>query len=162
MFNHITIYGNLVRDVEFKKINELSICKFSIAHNKGVKKNDVWENQITFVDCVHFSDKSKLLLKGASVIISGQLKQENWKTPEGNRSKLIIIVDDLLVASKPTSFRNSDNETTINYADRLKEPEFSYADRLKEPELDKIKFAKINKMLESIEMDVKPSDELPF
>jgi single-strand DNA-binding protein len=152
MFNHITIYGNLVRDVEFKKINELSICKFSIAHNKGVKKNDVWENQITFVDCVHFSDKSKLLLKGASVIISGQLKQENWKTPEGlNRSKLIIIVDDILTTSKITNFKNSDDESTINYADRLKEPE-----------LDKIKFAKINKMLESISMDVKPSDELPF
>lgn len=152
MFNHITIYGNLVRDVEFKKINELSICKFSIAHSKGVKKNDVWENHVTFVDCTYFSDKAKSLTKGTSVIISGHLKQENWTTPEGlNRSKLIIIVDDILTTSKITNFKNSDDESTINYADRLKEPE-----------LDKIKFAKINKMLESIEMDVKPSDELPF
>lgn len=149
MFNNIILFGNLVRDVECKVISDqLSICKFSIAHSKGVKKNDVWENQVTFVDCTYFSDKAKSLTKGTSVIISGHLKQENWTTPEGlNRSKLIIIVDDLLVASKATSFRNSDNETTIN-------KEFE--------QLEKTKFARINHMLDNIELDVKPLDELPF
>ena len=148
MFNNIILFGNLVRDVECKVISDqLSICKFSIAHSKGVKKNDVWENHVTFVDCTYFSDKAKSLTKGTSVIISGHLKQENWTTPEGlNRSKIIIIIDDLLVASKVTSFRNSDNETTIN----------------KEFEQEKTKFARINHMLDNIELDVKPSDELPF
>lgn len=149
MFNNIILFGNLVRDVECKVISDqLSICKFSIAHSKGVKKNDVWENQVTFVDCTYFSDKAKSLTKGTSVIISGHLKQENWTTPEGlNRSKLIIIVDDLLVASKATSFRNSDNETVVN-------KEFE--------QLESSKFNKINKMLESMELDVVSKNELPF
>lgn len=155
MFNTITIFGNLVRDVEVKAIrDDLSVAKFSIAHSKGIKQKDgTWKNEATFIDCVYFSDKIKNLTKGTGVIITGHLKQENWVHAETgvNKSKLVIMVEDVLVASKITNFKNSDDESTINYADRLKEPE-----------LDKIKFAKINKMLESIEMDVKPSDELPF
>ena len=154
MFNHISIFGNLTKDVEHKVISDqLSISKFCIAHSRGVKQKDgTWKNEATFIDCTYFSDKAKSLTKGTGVIVNGYLKQENWVSQEGvNRTKLIIIVDDLLVASKATSFKNSDDESTINYADRLKEPE-----------LDKIKFAKINKMLESIELDVAPSIELPF
>lgn len=151
MFNTITIFGNLVRDVELKVIrDDLSVAKFSIAHSKGIKQKDgTWKNEATFIDCVYFSDKVKNLTKGTGVIITGHLKQENWVHAETgvNKSKLVIMVEDVLVASKITSFRNSDNETTTS-------KEFE--------QLESSKFNKINKMLESIELDVAPSDELPF
>lgn len=150
MFNYIVIFGNLVKDVESKVISDtLTISKFTIAHSRGQKQKDgTWENHPTFIDCTYFSDKAKSLTKGTAVIINGYLKQENWTTAEGlNRSKLIIIVDDLLVASKLTSFRNSDNETVVN-------KEFE--------KLEESKFNKINKMLESMELDVKTSNDLPF
>ena len=151
MFNTITIFGNLVRDVELKVIrDDLSVAKFSIAHSKGIKQKDgTWKNEATFIDCVYFSDKVKNLTKGTGVIITGHLKQENWVHAETgvNKSKLVIMVEDVLVASKITSFRNSDNETTTS-------KEFE--------QLESSKFNKINKMLESIELDVAPSSELPF
>lgn len=151
MFNTITIFGNLVRDVELKVIrDDLSVAKFSIAHSKGIKQKDgTWKNEATFIDCVYFSDKVKNLTKGTGVIITGHLKQENWVHAETgvNKSKLVIMVEDVLVASKITSFRNSENETTTS-------KEFE--------QLESSKFNKINKMLESIELDVAPSDELPF
>lgn len=151
MFNTITIFGNLVRDVELKVIrDDLSVAKFSIAHSKGIKQKDgTWKNEATFIDCVYFSDKVKNLTKGTGVIITGHLKQENWVHAETgvNKSKLVIMVEDVLVASKITSFRNSENETTTS-------KEFE--------QLEASKFNKINKMLESIELDVAPSDELPF
>lgn len=151
MFNTITIFGNLVRDVELKVIrDDLSVAKFSIAHSKGIKQKDgTWKNEATFIDCVYFSDKVKNLTKGTGVIITGHLKQENWVQAETgvNKSKLVIMVEDVLVASKITSFRNSENETTTS-------KEFE--------QLESSKFNKINKMLESIELDVAPSDELPF
>ena len=151
MFNTITIFGNLVRDVQLKVIrDDLSVAKFSIAHSKGIKQNDgTWKNEATFIDCVYFSDKVKNLTKGTGVILTGHLKQENWVHAETgvNKSKLVIMVEDVLVASKITSFRNSDNETTTS-------KEFE--------QLEASKFNKINKMLESIELDVAPSSELPF
>lgn len=151
MFNTITIFGNLVRDVEVKVIrDDLSVAKFSIAHSKGIKQKDgTWKNEATFIDCVYFSDKVKNLTKGTGVIITGHLKQENWVHAETgvNKSKLVIMVEDVLVASKITSFRNSDNESTTS-------KEFE--------QLESSKFNKINKMLESIELDVAPSSELPF
>jgi single stranded DNA-binding protein len=151
MFNTITIFGNLVRDVELKVIrDDLSVAKFSIAHSKGIKQKDgTWKNEATFIDCVYFSDKVKNLTKGTGVIITGHLKQENWVHAETgvNKSKLVIMVEDVLVASKITSFRNSDNESTTS-------KEFE--------QLESSKFNKINKMLESIELDVAPSSDLPF
>jgi len=150
MFNQITIFGNITKDVEHKVISDqLSISKFCIAHSRGVKQKDgTWKNEASFIDCTYFSDKAKSLTKGTGVIVTGYLKQENWVSQEGvNRSKLIIIVDDLLVCSKITSFKNSDNETVVS-------KEFE--------QLEASKFNKINKMLQSIELDVAPSIELPF
>lgn len=150
MFNHISIFGNLTKDVECKVISDqLSISKFCIAHSRGVKQKDgTWKNEATFIDCTYFSDKAKSLTKGTGVIVNGYLKQENWVSQEGvNRTKLIIIVDDILTTSKITNFKNSDNETTVS-------KEFE--------QLEASKFNKINKMLQSIELDVAPSIELPF
>jgi single stranded DNA-binding protein len=150
MFNHISIFGNLTKDVEHKVISDqLSISKFCIAHSRGVKQKDgTWKNEATFIDCTYFSDKAKSLTKGTGVIVNGYLKQENWVSQEGvNRTKLIIIVDDILTTSKITNFKNSDNETTVS-------KEFE--------QLEASKFNKINKMLQSIELDVAPSIELPF
>lgn len=98
--NVLAINGRLVRDAELSYTNSgMAIGKFSIASNRSVKKNDKWEDEAGFYDCVMFGKMAQsvnqYLTKGQQVSIAGEIRQERWEKDGQNRSKVVIIVNHL-------------------------------------------------------------------
>jgi len=77
----------------------MAIGKFSIASNRSVKKNDKWEDEAGFYDCVMFGKMAQsvnqYLTKGQQVSIAGEIRQERWEKDGQARSKVVIIVNHL-------------------------------------------------------------------
>lgn len=94
--NTLTIIGNVVRDPELKFLNSgIALLRFSIADNQ---KKASGEEEAHFFDCVAWRELAENLAesitKGQRVIVHGKLKQDRWKTEEGdNRSKVEITVE---------------------------------------------------------------------
>jgi len=98
--NVLAINGRLVRDAELSYSNSgMAIGKFSIASNRSVKKNDKWEDEAGFYDCVMFGKMAQsvnqYLTKGQQVSIAGEIRQERWEKDGQARSKVVIIVNHL-------------------------------------------------------------------
>lgn len=105
--NSCVIYGRLGKDGEFIRTQSgQGMLKFSVANETGYgdKKKTNW------FDCVKFGDSGEkleqYLLKGAPVVVRGEITLNTWKSNEGvEHSKLSLNVDKVsLVGSK------SDNE----------------------------------------------------
>ncbi|AHH10061.1 Single-strand DNA binding protein (plasmid) [Borrelia parkeri SLO] len=102
--NSLSMSGRLTRDCELNYTsNSLSILKFTLANNRGVRRRSSWERQAQFFDCVIFGSKAEslaaLLKRGVQVVLSGSLVCENWRdkrTGEG-KSKYSILVNDIQI-----------------------------------------------------------------
>ncbi len=100
-FSHVTILGNLVRDVELKYTQgNLAIAELSIAVNeKWTTDTGEKKERVSYIDCTAFGKKgeamAKYLGKGRPVIVIGRLQQETWvdKQTGGNRTKLKVVVE---------------------------------------------------------------------
>lgn len=97
-FNMSIIEGNLVKDPEFLEVGEkrTKLCKFRIGSNRVVRKqNGETEQYSNFFDVTTWSKLAdvcgKYLKKGSRVLVSGLLKQDQWKSEDGsNRFKVYI------------------------------------------------------------------------
>ncbi|ANF34540.1 hypothetical protein A7978_05740 (plasmid) [Borrelia turicatae] len=74
--NSLNMSGRLTRDCELNYTsNSLSILKFTLANNRGVRRSSSWERQAQFFDCVIFGSKAEslaaLLKRGVQVVLSG-------------------------------------------------------------------------------------------
>ena len=114
--NKVFIVGRLVRDPEFKKLNESGVVNFSIAVN-GYKKDEV-----SFLDCQAWSKLAEIVekyaKKGTQVAIDGTLKQSTWKDSGGStRSKIVINCTAVqLIGPKHTPM---DQESVDPYGDDM-------------------------------------------
>ena len=94
--NKLSIMGNITRDIETKVVgNDLTIANFSIAVN-GRKRDD----ESSFFDCTAFGKTAEIIAqyftKGKPILISdGSIKQERWEKDGQNRSKVVILVNDI-------------------------------------------------------------------
>jgi len=99
--NNVILVARLVRDAELKyTANGYAILNFSIANNRSVKRNDEWQDEVSFFQCNIFGKRAESLaeymIKGKQVVISGSLKQDRWTDKDGNnRSVVKIMVDKL-------------------------------------------------------------------
>ena len=99
--NKLSIMGNITRDIETKVVgNDLTIANFSIAVN-GRKKDD----ESSFFDCTAFGKTAEIIAqyfnKGKPILISdASIKQERWEKDGQNRSKVVIIVNDITFLPK--------------------------------------------------------------
>lgn len=97
--NVVALVGRLTREIELKySSGGMALGKFTLASNKGVKRNGKWEDEANFFYCTCFGKTAENLApymtKGQQVSIQGSLTQNRWQTPEGqNRSKVEIIVN---------------------------------------------------------------------
>ena len=102
--NNVTIVGRLTHDAEMKYTNTgTPVTIFSIAVNRSKKVSDRWE------DCAHFFDVAlwgklgevlgKYLTKGKQVALTGHLEQNRWQTDGQNRSKVVIIANEIQLLS---------------------------------------------------------------
>lgn len=100
-YNKVIIAGRLTRDMELKYApSGTAIGQLSLAVNRSWK-TDTGEKkeECVFVDCTAFGKTaetiSKFFHKGASILIDGRLKQDNWedKQTHQKRSKLGVVVE---------------------------------------------------------------------
>ena len=100
-FNHVTLLGNLTRDVDLHKTAAgKSIAKFGIAVNDRYKAgNGEWVDKTMFIDVVIFGGQAdvaaEFLQKGSPVLVSGKLELDQWddKATGQKRSKHVVMAD---------------------------------------------------------------------
>ncbi|MCX5130852.1 single-stranded DNA-binding protein [Streptomyces sp. NBC_00340] len=100
----ITIVGNLAADPELRfTTSGAAIAKFSVASTPRSydKTTNQWQDGTAmFLRCTAWRDLAthvaESLTKGMRVVVTGRLRQHNWKTDQGeNRSMLTLEVDDI-------------------------------------------------------------------
>jgi len=98
--NQVVLVGRLTRDAELKYTNSgFAILKFSLAVNRSVKKDDSWQDEVSFFNAVIFGKRAESLaqymLKGKQIGIAGELKQDRWEQDGQSRSRVEIVVNNL-------------------------------------------------------------------
>lgn len=101
--NRVAISGNLTRDPEVRSTaSGMTVMSFGVAANGSVKNNQTgeWEDRANFVDCTMFGKRAEsvgqYLSKGMKVFIDGSLRWSQWEKDGNKRSKLEVIVDDIV------------------------------------------------------------------
>jgi single-strand DNA-binding protein len=94
--NHVVLVGRLTRDAELKyTANGQAVCKFSLAINRRRKNGDQWEDEANYFDVVLWGRQgeaiNQYLLKGKTIGVEGELKQDRWQQDGQNRSKVEIV-----------------------------------------------------------------------
>lgn len=108
-YNHVTLAGNLTRDVELKHTpSGVAIADIGLAVNDRRKKDDEWIDEVSFFNCTAFGRTaevaSEYLAKGSPLLIGGRLKQESWEKDGQKKSAVKIIIDKLqMLGSKDDS-----------------------------------------------------------
>ena len=98
--NHVVLVGRLTRDAELKyTAGGQAVCKFSIAVNRRRKNGDQWEDEANYFDIVLWGRQgeslNQYLLKGKSVGVDGELRQDRWQQDGQNRSKIEIVANNI-------------------------------------------------------------------
>lgn len=105
--NQVALAGNLTRDSELRSSQSGSaILNFGVAVNERRKNPQTgeWEDDPQFVDCVMFGTRAEklhdYLVKGVRVALAGRLSYSSWERDGQRRSKLEVIVDDVVFMSR--------------------------------------------------------------
>ncbi|MCQ2981161.1 MAG: single-stranded DNA-binding protein [Treponemataceae bacterium] len=98
--NHVAIIGRLTRDAQLSySSNGSAICKFSIAVNRSMKKDEQWIDEVSYFDVDFFGRPAEgikqFLLKGKQVAIDGELRQNRWEKDGQPQSKVVIHADNV-------------------------------------------------------------------
>ena len=95
--NKVLLNGNLVKDMDVKVLqNGNYIGKFTVANTVGFGDN----KKTYFIPCTLFGKRveslEKILVKGAGVIIEGQLDYNSVKDDQGNwKNYMNVVVNDI-------------------------------------------------------------------
>jgi len=98
--NQVVLVGRLTRDVELKYTNTgFAIANLSLAVNRRVKKDDTWQDEGNFFNCVLLGKRAEALaqylVKGKQIGIQGELKQDRWEQAGQPRSRVEIFVTNI-------------------------------------------------------------------
>ena len=92
--NMICITGNVVRPVELKFLNTgTAAARFSVAVNKKGYNGSEDTTSYFDIDCMGSlaENVANSLEAGSRVIVSGELRQRSWDTPEGQKRSVVEI-----------------------------------------------------------------------
>lgn len=97
--NFVVVEGRLTSDVSEKDFGFLSTgtAKLTIhlACNKSIKKGEEWVDETSFFDVTvwgKYAENVKAkVVKGATVLVKGALKQDRWEDANGNKKSKIYI-----------------------------------------------------------------------
>ena len=94
--NRVTIIGRLTKDAELKSTaGGHAVSKFTIAVNRCGKG----ENEAGFFDVNLWGKRAEslnqYLVKGKTVGIDGELRQERWQQDGQSRSRVLIVASDV-------------------------------------------------------------------
>ena len=98
--NQVVLIGRLTRDVELKYTNSgFAIANLSLAVNRRVKKDDTWQDEGNFFNCVLIGKRAEALaqylVKGKQIGIQGELRQNRWEQDGQPRSRVEIFINDI-------------------------------------------------------------------
>ena len=124
--NQVVLIGRLTRDAELKyTASGQAVCKFSLAVNRTRKNGEQWEDEPNFFDIVLWGKRgealNQYLLKGKTVGVEGELRQDRWQQDGQNRSKVEIVANNIQLlggnsggqgSGNQGSYSNSRNENT--------------------------------------------------
>ena len=118
--NKIIVTGNLTKDMEVEITSTDKIHgKISIANNIGYGENQ----KTNFLMCDLYGQRvdtlSKYLVKGAKVLINGQLNVTNIEKEDGWKTYVNVYVEDIellkFVDDQPEEKSNKTSKTYKNY-----------------------------------------------
>ena len=105
--NSVSISGNLTRDPEIRQTaSGMSVLSFGVAVNDRRKNQQTgeWEDVPNYIDCTMFGNRaesvSRYLAKGSKVAIQGRLHWSQWETNGQKRSKVDVIVNEIVLMSQ--------------------------------------------------------------
>jgi single-strand DNA-binding protein len=98
--NRVVLVGRLTRDAELKSLSSgQAVCKFSIAVNRSIKSGDEWKDEPSFFDIVLWGKRGealhRYLVKGKTIGVDGELRQDRWQQDGQNRSKVEIVATNI-------------------------------------------------------------------
>lgn len=113
--NYVLISGRLISNPVVKEVNNTNVCKFVIAINKNIKKQDNTIERTVFVD-VDVWGKNALacgnyLNKGREVRIIGSINQSSWLSSDGEKKSHFFITADKIEFGKGKQNFSNNNET---------------------------------------------------
>ena len=129
--NKVFINGNLTKDMEVKVLqNGNYIGKFTVANTVGFGE----KKKTYFIPCTLFGKRveslEKMLVKGAGVIVEGQLDVSSVKDDQGNWKNYTNVVITELEITKFKQNADYDNYSLEELREACKEQniKFSYKD----------------------------------
>ncbi|MDR1211590.1 MAG: single-stranded DNA-binding protein [Spirochaetaceae bacterium] len=104
--NRALLSGRLTRDAELKyTAGGQAVCKFSVAVNRRRKNGDQWVDEPNFFDVVLWGRQGEVLnqylVKGKTVTVDGELRQDRWEQDGQNRSKIEIVANTIVLGGNP-------------------------------------------------------------
>ena len=107
----VTLKGNLVDDAQVKQVNEDYVINYTVATNnrkQDEKGNWVNNGEPTYLngsiwtkDGTQAASNGKLLTKGTSIIVTGQMRTRSYENKEGiNKTVVELLTDDIGLALK--------------------------------------------------------------
>jgi len=109
MLNRVMLIGRLTRDPEVRFLpSGMQVTSLSIAVSRKFKdKNGEWREEASFFDIESYGKLAERvgsqLSKGYQVIIEGELRQDRWESPSGEkRSKVKIVAERIALLGKPS------------------------------------------------------------
>ena len=136
--NNVTISGRLTKDPECKEFAEgKAVCDFTIAVN-GYRKEDTIYIKIKAWDG-RARSCSKFTKKGSLVNVVGSLRENSWKSKEGQqRRELYVLASDVEFVQKPQEQGNSSPQKISKGA--IKEEPKAEVQDVTEEELEEVPF----------------------
>ena len=119
--NSIILIGRITKDCgaderSFSYVgNGIAKAVVSLAVNRSVKKNEKWEDEVSYFDVtiwgkVAESLKNKLV-KGKQIAVTGYLKQDRWEKDGKKQSKINIIAESVQLVGGGKSENTSEGTT---------------------------------------------------
>jgi single-strand DNA-binding protein len=129
--NQVVLIGRLTRDVELKYTNSgFAIANLSLAVNRRVKKDDTWQEEGSFFNCVLIGKRAEALaqylVKGKQIGIQGELRQNRWEQDGQPRSRVEIFVNDIQLLGGRSSEQGG--RSTAGQSEQYSAPEIPTAD----------------------------------
>lgn len=119
--NTVTLSGRLTKDSELKYTQAGgAIVRFSLAVGRAKRNADgSWGEDTSFIDCTYFGKSaeavSSYLTKGRQIFVNGELRQNRWESEGQTRSRVEVMVNNLVLASTPRSEGTDDVPKANSY-----------------------------------------------
>ncbi len=98
-FNKVILVGNMTADPELKQTpSGVSVCRFSIAVQRRFGRNEQGQSTADFFNVVAWRQSaefvSRYFKKGNSILVCGQIQNDNWTDNNGVKHYSTSIVAD--------------------------------------------------------------------